>query len=177
MRISGSRFGRLGVILTCALAIAACGGQPAQPAAAPGPTDHAAAGHGSPGQHGGAPGVLELWAVQTGPLGVVVTDGAGHLIYRSDKDSSQPPASACTDSCVTAWEPVVITQGPPVLLGVDESKVGTVARPDGGDQVTLAGWPLYRRAGEQPGLQTAGADGTDGVWFAVAPDGAKAAES
>ena len=52
-----------------------------------------------------------------------------HLIYRSDKDSSQPPASACTGSCISAWQPLVITQGPPVLLGVDESKVGTVARP------------------------------------------------
>ena len=71
----------------------------------------------------------------------------------------------------------MITQGPPVLLGVDESKVGTVARPDGGDQVTLAGWPLYRRAASSPDCRPQARTARTVIGFAVAPDGAKAVES
>ena len=104
-----------------------------------------------------ANGELELWAVQTGPLGVVVTDGTGQLIYRSDRDGNAPSASNCTGDCTATWEPVKADLNkPPVLLGVDEDVVGVLTRPDGTDQLTLAGWPLYRHLGthtdeEHPG--------------------------
>lgn len=168
------------------LALAGCGagsGAASDPtaapgtAAAPGGTDPAAGGggHGGHGGHGGGgDGDLELWAVQTGPLGVVVTDGTGALIYRSDRDAPTPPTSNCTGGCTSTWEPLKADlEKPPVLLGVDENTIGVMTRPDGSDQLTLAGWPLYRHIGTHtdPNLQ---ANGTDGIWFAIRPDGSKA---
>lgn len=146
------------------LALAACGTAPA-PASAPPP----AAAH-----SGHAEGV-GLYAVQSGPLGVVATDAQGHLLYRSDADSADPPASACTGDCAATWLPLVVADGAePELLGVDEALVGRLPRAEG-DQLTLAGWPLYRHRDDTGGLADAGLNGADGTWFAVTPTGEKAA--
>jgi predicted lipoprotein with Yx(FWY)xxD motif len=170
--------------LAAAFALSACGNSaPAQPAAPPAaaPASHDMNGmpmSGTP-MGGDMAGMqmgngTELWAVQTGPLGVIVTDGTGHMLYRSDADSANPPTANCTGPCASAWVPVRITDGrPPDLEGVDASQVGTVARPDGAAQVTLAGWPLYRHQGESPGLATTGANGQGG-WFVATPTGGKA---
>jgi predicted lipoprotein with Yx(FWY)xxD motif len=126
------------------------------------------------GTHHGDGGV-ELWAVQSGPLGTVVTDAAGHVMHRYDGDTAAPSTTTCTEDCAAEWPPVLLADGErPALMGVDESKVGTVTREDGTKQVTLAGWPLYRYAGDDGSLSTAAGQGTGGVWFAVAPDGSKA---
>ena len=61
----------------------------------------------------------------------------------------------------------------PVLEGVDEAAYGTVVRPDGSTQVTIGGWPVYRHAADQPGATDG--NGVDGNWFAIKPDGSKAA--
>jgi predicted lipoprotein with Yx(FWY)xxD motif len=165
--------------------LAACGSAPASPPS-PVTTDPHAGMDMSGGSHDGMDmngmqgmdmggGGLELWAVQTGPLGVVVTDGSGALIYRSDRDGNAPSVTNCTDACTATWQPVVEdADQPPSLLGVDETAIGTVARSDGTKQVTLAGWPLYRHVGDKSGLGDTGANGADGVWFAIKPDGGKA---
>jgi predicted lipoprotein with Yx(FWY)xxD motif len=140
----------------------------AAPAAVGAPAD---AQHGGSGHGGG--GALELWAVQTEALGVVVTDGGGRLLYRRDGDTAT--STTCVDACTESWAPVLSTGDGPELLGVDPSVVGTLARPDGAVQVTLGGLPLYTRVGEAAGLTDTGSNGTDGVWFAVRPDGTKAA--
>ena len=160
------------------LALPGCGVQApsvpdvAAPSAAA--TDPTQAGSGHGGHGGEAPGNLELWAVQTSPLGVVVTDGTGGLIYRFDQDATAPSVSNCTGDCTATWEPLKADlNNPPVLLGVDEDTIGVVTRRDGTDQLTLAGWPLYRHVGTHADLNTQ-ANGTDGAWFAIRPDGAKA---
>lgn len=172
--ISWTRIGQVSATAAVLATLAACGSgaAPATPAA---PAEAGAAHPEGHGQHGSASGALELWAVQTGPLGVVVTDGGGQLLYRYDRDGNAPSAANCTGDCTAAWQPVLaVPDQAPELLGVAESVVGVVARSDGGEQVTLAGWPLYRRVGEPAGLGDAGANGTDGVWFAVTPEGDKA---
>jgi predicted lipoprotein with Yx(FWY)xxD motif len=130
---------------------------------------------GGHGGHGGSTGALELWAVQSDLFpSYVVTEGGGRILYRNDRDSSQPPASTCVDQgCTSVWEPLLVPAGQVVGLGVDQSKIGTVSRPDGSQQVTLSGWPLYTHAGENGGQATT-ASGADGVWFAIAPTGEKA---
>ena len=51
------------------------------------------------------------------------------------------------------WQPLIADLSkPPELLGVDEDKVGLVARDDGTEQLTLAGWPLYRHVGAHADL-------------------------
>jgi predicted lipoprotein with Yx(FWY)xxD motif len=172
----------LALAASAVVATSACGSStPAQPAAAA-PTAAAPAGHDMNGMpmSGDMAGMqmgtgTELWAVQTGSLGVIVTDGTGHMLYRSDADSASPPTANCTGPCASTWVPVRTTDGqPPDLAGVDQSKVGTINRPDGAPQITLAGWPLYWHQGESLGLETAGANGKDG-WFVATPTGEKAA--
>jgi predicted lipoprotein with Yx(FWY)xxD motif len=163
---------RLAVIVATVGVAVACG-QPAAPApTAPAPTASESGGHGA---HGAGPVGMELWRVRTGPLGVVVTDGEGHYVYRSDRDRPDPPTSTCTDACAETWHPLVVEPGKePVLLGIEPSTIGSLERADGTTQLTLAGWPLYLRAGEPGGLRDAGSNGADGVWFAITPDGGKA---
>ena len=116
-----------------------------------------------------------LYAVQTGPLGIILTDGSGHLIYRSDADRADPPTSACTDQCLQTWIPVTAPPDQELdLAGVKEEQVGRMQRADGTSQLTLAGWPLYRNRDDDGSLATAGQNGADGTWFVVTPQGEKA---
>ena len=162
---------------------AACGSGATTPAAAPAaPATIADAAQSADGHngHSGMAGMgstgLELYAVQTGTLGVVVTDGEGRVLYGSDADQTNPPQSRCADACAQTWLPLTVPAGQePQLLGVDEAAVGRLARPDGSSQLTLGGWPVYINRSDDgqlkqasPGLQSQG-------WFAVSPQGAKVA--
>jgi len=151
------------------------------------PADHAAAqehhhdqqappsGQAHAPQHHGGEG-LQLWATQTASLGIVTLDGAGRIVYRSDADGNNPPVSNCTGECAQHWVPVTVPEGQePELLGIKHDRVGTLRREDGALQVTLGGWPLYTMAGDQGDHDGTGANGADGVWFAVTPSGEKAA--
>jgi predicted lipoprotein with Yx(FWY)xxD motif len=178
------------VLLLALLGSVACGAS--EPAAPPAPEaaasaapeaqgGHGSGGHGSGAQGGhgghGSPDVAApvLYAVQTAPLGVVLTDGSGHLIYRSDADSADPPTSACTDACAQTWIPVTAPPGEELdLAGVKDELVGRVQRPDGATQLTLAGWPLYRNRDDDGMLTTSGQHGAEGTWFVVTPKGEKA---
>jgi predicted lipoprotein with Yx(FWY)xxD motif len=187
-RTTGPRL--LGAVV-CAAALglaAACGSSPAPAATAAAPVtfadtaDQAAAGgHSGHGGHAGHSGgsatgaaELELYAVQTGTLGVVVTDGNGRVLYGSSGDQTNPPQSHCADACAESWLPLTVAAGQePELLGVDATAVGRLARPDGSSQLTLGGWPVYLNRNDDgqlkvaaPGLQAAG-------WFAMSPAGEK----
>jgi predicted lipoprotein with Yx(FWY)xxD motif len=111
-------------------------------------------------------------ANSTAKLGTVVVDGLGYTLYRFDGDTAQPPAATCAGPCTETWEPVPASD-PIRVEGVKEEAVGSVQRPDGEVQLTLAGWPVYRHSGEAPGATDG--HGADGKWFAIAPDGDKAA--
>lgn len=157
------------------LGATACGAAPATQAPEPAaPADHADATHGGHAGHGSDPSTLSLWAVQSGPLGVVATDGNGRVLYRSDADSASPPTSNCTGACTATWSPLLLADGQELdLAGVPADRVGRLERPDGTTQVTLAGWPVYTRPDDDGTLRTTGANGADGTWWAVAPTGEK----
>jgi predicted lipoprotein with Yx(FWY)xxD motif len=99
----------------------------------------------------GAAGPAELVARQIPKMGNVVTNN-NWVLYRFDKDTANPPASNCNDTCAKIWPPV-LTNGTPKLEGVDANLVGTVTRADGTTQVTLNGWPVYRYAGDTKGAE------------------------
>jgi putative copper resistance protein D len=122
------------------------------------------------------PGSVDVWALQSGRLGPVVVDSGFRLLYRSDRDTARPPASTCVDpSCTGQWQPLLLSGGGTAVgHGLDPALLGSLTRPDGSRQVTLGGWPLYLHVGEAGGLASTGANGADGVWFAVSPTGAKA---
>ena len=175
------------------LALSACGsdliagnGYSAQPAplsAGPSAQDPAgtdAYGYGSgPGANPGgtAPGASPpvLAAREATDVGTIVADAGGFTLYRFDKDSAKPPATTCVADCATKWPPVVVDpKGRLALEGVDRSAVGLVQRPDGTSQLTLGGWPVYRFAGDANPGATEG-QGVGGTWYAVTPEGKKAA--
>jgi predicted lipoprotein with Yx(FWY)xxD motif len=118
-----------------------------------------------------------LTANNTAQLGTVVIDGQGYTLYRFDKDSAKPPTSTCVGECAEKWPPVLATPGSPLTVeGVAQEAVGTINRPDGGIQLTLGGWPVYRYSGDtQPG--TTSGQGVGGTWAAVTPEGGKASAS
>jgi predicted lipoprotein with Yx(FWY)xxD motif len=102
----------------------------------------------------------------------VAVDGDGLTLYRYDKDSANPPTSNCRDACAQRWLPLLV-QGEVVVEGIAGETVGTTHRPDGAEQVTLGGWPLYTFTGDQRAGDFLG-QASGGAWFAVAPDGTKA---
>ncbi|MGI5163320.1 hypothetical protein ACQEU3_03085 [Spirillospora sp. CA-253888] len=148
------------------LALTACG-------ASGGPAARPAAG-GDPAAAAPAPPAAPtaLRAVPTGTLGRIVIDSAGRTLYRFDRDSARPPTATCAGACARMWPPVVWREGLRAT-GVDPAQVGRVRRPDGTWQVTVAGWPMYRYAGDGAPGDTTG-QGMGGAWSAVTPTGARA---
>ncbi|GAA3731217.1 hypothetical protein [Salinactinospora qingdaonensis] len=114
-----------------------------------------------------------LQVAQNEQLGEIVTDRQGYTLYRFDEDSADPSQATCTGGCAETWPPVQ-SADEVSFEGGDESLLGTVARPDGTEQVTLNGWPLYRYSGDEAPGDTNG-EGLQDVWFTAAPTGGKAA--
>ncbi|WP_330334073.1 SCO0930 family lipoprotein [Streptomyces sp. NBC_00536] len=141
------------------------------PAAAPSAAaDPYGYGDGAAAPAGAASGPL---AVRTdAKLGQVVTDSAGFTLYRFDKDTAKPAStSACSGDCAKTWPPAP-AKG--VAAGaVPAGALGSLKRADGTEQVTIAGWPVYRFAKDTAPGQTNG-QGVGGTWFAVTPEGKKA---
>jgi predicted lipoprotein with Yx(FWY)xxD motif len=130
---------------------------------------------GMAGMDGMGDGGLELYAVQTGSLGIVVTDGAGRLLYGSVHDANNPPTSRCAGSGAQEWQPLVVPPGQqPQLLGVDARTVGRLARADGSSQLTLAGWPVYVNRDDDGGMKVT-SPAAHGSWFVMTPQGGKIA--
>jgi predicted lipoprotein with Yx(FWY)xxD motif len=159
--------------VAAALALAACGSG-AAPAAAPASAPAAVSSAPAPSAATARGSALD--STQSANLGPIVTNGQGRTLYRFDADSTNPPASHCTGQCATAWPPVLGDPASVSLAGVDKSLVGTVTRADGSKQLTLAGSPLYTYAGDQATGQTNG-QGVEGTWWAITPQGAKAASA
>ncbi len=102
-------------------------------------------------------------------LGTVLTSD-GFTLYRYRKDVARPSKSNCTGKCAAAWPPVV-SDGPIGTNVIDPTMMGSLRRPDGKQQLTINGWPVYRYAKDtEPGLMTGeGVDG--GAWSAIGIDG------
>jgi predicted lipoprotein with Yx(FWY)xxD motif len=153
---------RIRPVLACAAALAAVATLSAC-------TDMAA---GEQGPAHGQPGHVMLAATAVPGVGAVVTDAAGKTLYRFDKDTSTPPTSNCDAQCAASWPPALAGEAAPMLQGIQDSQVGTLARPDGSKQLTLNGWALYEFSGDKAPGQLNG-QGANGTWFAIAPDGSK----
>ncbi|WP_231868899.1 COG4315 family predicted lipoprotein [Rhodococcus opacus] len=148
------------VAVACAGAAVAvmsgCSQAPEAPAAAP---DAAATG---------ASGTAPTLGTRETALGTVLTDGDGFTLYRFDEDTAD--LVRCVGQCAEIWPP---TPGAPLPHpdAVLPGTVGTTTRPDGVEQATYDGHPLYRFAKDTaPGL-TSG-DGVKGTWHVVTVDAA-----
>ncbi|RSS67374.1 SCO0930 family lipoprotein [Streptomyces sp. WAC06614] len=163
------------VAIVVALTATACGGDEdkAGDAAKGAGTGAAAPAQAPAGAEVKAGGQLAVR--QDATLGPVLTDAAGFTLYRFDKDTAKPPTSNCDGDCAKAWPPVPAADAK-AAAGTDASLLGEVVRKDGTKQLTVAGWPAYRFAKDTAPGETKG-QGVGGTWFALAPDGKKAAKT
>lgn len=104
-------------------------------------------------------------------MGKVVTDAKGWVLYRFDKDKASPSKSTCVGDCAKLWPPL-LADDTLELNGLSASKVDTVERADGGLQVTIGGWPVYRYIGDKKPGDWKGQN-VGGTWFVVDKNGAK----
>ncbi|MER6958246.1 hypothetical protein [Streptomyces sp. NPDC000618] len=118
---------------------------------------------------------VQLSASQVGGLDPVVTNGAGFVLYRFDKDKTDPSTSNCFDECEKQWPPLeVATNGKVFIDGIKKSDVGFIKRGQG-YQVTIGGSPVYLFSKDQAPGDTNG-HLVGGTWFGVTPDGGRAGQ-
>jgi predicted lipoprotein with Yx(FWY)xxD motif len=129
------------------------GGTASQPSATPTP----------------APVVKTATATVAGQSETILTDAKGMTLYYYTPDKGAGKVT-CTGPCLTAWPPVLlpsgVTQptGGPGITGT----LGVLASPNGGQQVTYNGWPLYTwQKDTAPGMTTG--QNVGGKWFVVTP--------
>lgn len=115
-----------------------------------------------------APPGTRLTAVYLTRMGQAVLDETGAVLFRYERDNPHKARSACVGDCAIVWTPIT-TSGTPSVTGIDPALIDTIKRPEGAEQVTLAGRPLYKFANARPGEWTG--QGTDHAWFVVQPDG------
>ncbi|HWO60382.1 MAG TPA: hypothetical protein VNO31_10160 [Umezawaea sp.] len=124
-----------------------------------------------PAASGAADRVLS--AFESAALGTVIVNGKGFTVYRFDKDAVKPSKSNCEGECAKTWPPVLAVERT-MVSELDAALLGKVTRSDGTEQVTYAGSPLYTFTGDRAPGRTSG-QGKGGTWWAVTPDGKKAA--
>ena len=147
----------LGALPLAVLALAGCGGN---------------ASHTLPTTSDGRPASI---GVESTGLGDVLVDRQGRTLYLFERDSGT--TSACTGACAVNWPPLRVHGTPLVGSGAKPSDVGTTARPDGKDQLTYNGHPLYTFVNDkQPGdTNGEGINAFGGSWFVISPAGDKVA--
>jgi predicted lipoprotein with Yx(FWY)xxD motif len=75
-------------------------------------------------------------------VGNVLVDAQGDALYSPDQEAGGKVL--CTDSCTSIWVPLTLASGDEPTGPADvSSQLGVVKRPDGTDQVTFDGKPLY----------------------------------
>jgi predicted lipoprotein with Yx(FWY)xxD motif len=109
--------------------------------------------------------------VANSSLGNILVDSHRRTLYLFKKDSG--PKSTCFGACATNWPPLRDSGKTTVGTGVSGSGVATVARSDGGPQVTYNGHPLYLFAGDsKPGdTNGQGVDAFGAAWQTLSPAG------
>ena len=145
-------------VLLAGLAVAACGGGGAATASPPQTSSGASATVG----------------VANSSLGSILVDSSGRTLYLFKADVGDK--SACAGACATAWPPLLVTGKPTAGTGLSASKVGTITRPGGHQQVTYNGHPLYLFIKDKKPGQTTGQGVTafGAAWFALTPSGNQA---
>ncbi len=99
----------------------------------------------------------------------VLADSKGLTLYYFMPDRGGKVT--CTGSCASLWPPLMLPTGQSKPTGPTSisAKLGTVANPSGGTQVTYNGWPLYTYTKDTEPSDVYGQN-VGGKWFAVTPD-------
>jgi predicted lipoprotein with Yx(FWY)xxD motif len=116
---------------TVVLVAAACGGSDDSSSASSGSSTSAGSQQVSVRDAGGFDGVL--------------VDRQGNALYASDEEAAKGDV-LCTAACLSFWDPLTLPSGASAPSGAPDvdAMLGTTTRPDGAQQVTFEGKPLYR---------------------------------
>jgi predicted lipoprotein with Yx(FWY)xxD motif len=150
-----------GVLAGLLLLLAAC-----QPSASP--TDSAAPSEAASEAASVAPSegeaalALRIADTTEGPA-LAGADGLTLYIQSEEADGT----IHCVDACAANWPPLI---GPVDAGEADAALLGTITRPEGTEQVTYNGFPLYYFIGDE-GEGDAAGEGLNGVWFIANPEG------
>jgi predicted lipoprotein with Yx(FWY)xxD motif len=153
-----SRTGTLVLAAVAGLAIAACGSGSS-------PSTSSAASKPKPA----ATLVETRTATVDGKSETVLTNSRGLVLYYFTPDRGGKVT--CTGSCASLWPPLMLPSGQSKPTGPSSisAKLGTVANPSGGTQVTYNGWPLYTYAKDTDPGDVYGQN-VGGKWFVVTPN-------
>jgi predicted lipoprotein with Yx(FWY)xxD motif len=106
--------------------------------------------------------------VEDSAFGKILADQQGQTLYAFTDDKKGD--SACATSCLATWPALLSEKTPSASAGVDQSKVSTVVRTEGTNQVTYNNWLLYYYVGDV-GPGDVDGQAVDGKWFMVGEDG------
>ena len=95
-----------------------------------------------------------------------LTDSYGYSLYYNVNDP--PGRSTCTGDCLGSFRPLLAADNTRVDQGVTLDQVSTAPLPDGSQQLTYGGAPLYYNLEDQNPGETNG-QGLNGNWFVVIP--------
>jgi predicted lipoprotein with Yx(FWY)xxD motif len=159
-------------VFALVLVLGACSAQPEETAS---PEELEAASGPVAGPAQVLPGdIAKLQVEQSPAVGPVVADREHYTLYFTTQDSTNPPKPTCLEAeCTLVWPPLLAAGGNIDAPGLDKALLGTVKRPDGLEQVTVAGRPVYRYVDDEQAGDATG-HGIDDRWFAIAPNGTKA---
>ncbi len=111
-------------------------------------------------------GPASLKVGQNSTLGSFLVDENGMTLYLYQKDTNG--ASVCFGGCLALWPPLLTNGDPiasdPVITGM----LGVTTRPDGSQQVTYNGSPLYYFTKDKSAGDTTG-QAVGSVWYVVPP--------
>ena len=109
-------------------------------------------------------------ATVAGQSETILTDRNGMTVYYYTPDKSAGKVT-CTAQCLVNWPPVLVPAGvtkPTGGKGVTGT-LSTIASPNGGQQVTYNGWPVYLWIKDTKPGDTTGQN-VGGKWFVFTPD-------
>ena len=157
--IVNRRSGFAALCAAAALTAAACG------------SDSDGSGSGS-GAAPVPPATGDAVSAQNTSLGMILVDGKGKTVYEFANDKAG--TSTCTGSCASVWPPVPAPTPLPASLPGVTGQIGMTPRPDGGNQLTVAGRPVYTFTGDGAPGQTNGQNKNlnGGVWTVLSGSGA-----
>ncbi len=99
-------------------------------------------------------------------FGSYLVDSEGRTLYFFARDANG--TSVCAGGCEAAW-PTFHAEDLAIGEGLAAADFATITRPDGSEQTTYKGWPLYYFASDENAGDING-DGSGNVWFVAKPD-------
>ncbi len=102
-------------------------------------------------------------------LGKILVNSHGFTVYQFAKDSKNTDTCWARLNCRASWPPVYTSGKPIAGKGVRSSLLGTITLPNGRQQVTYAGWPLYTYVGDGKPAETTyiGFNQAGGRWYGL----------